>query len=162
MRRNRFEVFQVEEIKEKIKRVWEAISTDKWTFLTIKEIECRMDVARDDLRLVLDLLETLESKKPIPSVWESKLNEPVALANILHQRKGQDYGHFSLYPPVVLASLCFVKAKRILELSIKKINSKGDQEKVETFEPIKDSCLDLLNYSRFLYVVETMDGGKND
>lgn len=146
----------IEEIKEKVKRVWQDISTDRWTFMTTKEVERQMAMARDDLCLVVDFLETLESKKPVLSIWEFQLGEAVRLADILHQKKGQDYGHFSEYPPIVLASLCFVKAKRILTLSIKRANTEGDQGNVETFESMKDSCLDLLNYSRFLYAIDSV------
>lgn len=75
--------------------------------------------------------------------WEDLLREAASKADALIEKKSNDYGHFSLYPDIVLASLIWVKGRRILEIVQK--------QKTPNFESIEDSCLDILNYVRFLY-----------
>lgn len=69
------------------------------------------------------------------------------LANRLVSRKGADYGHWSTYPLIALASLNFVKAKRMLELATKDAAGRGEAVN----EPLEDSCLDTINYASFIY-----------
>lgn len=57
--------------------------------------------------------------------------------------KDSDYGHWSEYPDVVLASLMFTGAKRAVELTRK------DDEAVN--KSLEDTCLDLINCASFLY-----------
>lgn len=69
-------------------------------------------------------------------------------ADQLTRGKGKDYGHFSTYPIVVLASLNFVKAKRMMELATK-MSANPDHR--AQFEPMADSCLDAINYASFMW-----------
>ncbi len=78
---------------------------------------------------------------------EAARREALAKADDMVSRKGRDYGHWSEYPEVVLASLTFVKAKRMLELAIRA--KVGDGK--EANEPMEDSALDLINYASFMY-----------
>jgi len=99
---------------------------------------------------ILALESALAAAPPIGPSWKSLMADSVEKANALHELKGKDYGHFSEYPAVVLAALNFVKAKRILELSVKRA---ADPAAAPVFESLEDSCLDQLNYVRFLYAV---------
>lgn len=99
---------------------------------------------------ILALEGALAAAPPIGPSWQSLMADSVERANALHELKGKDYGHFSEYPAVVLAALNFVKAKRILELSVKRA---AYPDSAPAFESIEDSCLDQLNYVRFLYAV---------
>lgn len=84
-----------------------------------------------------------ERFQAISPAWEELLREASTKADALIEKKSNDYGHFSLYPDIVLASLIWVKGRRILEIVQK--------QKTPNFESIEDSCLDILNYVRFLY-----------
>lgn len=77
---------------------------------------------------------------------EKLREEALSKAGAMVARKGRDYGHWSDYPEVVLASLTFVKAKRLLELAVR--SARGDDK--EANEPMEDSALDLINYASFL------------
>lgn len=72
-------------------------------------------------------------------------------ADDLVKGKGEDYGHWSGMPSVAIAALTFVKAQRLLELTVK-IAADPDHE--ATNEPLEDSCLDIINYASFLWAKE--------
>lgn len=78
--------------------------------------------------------------------FEALRKEALAKSDAMTAKKGDDYGHWSTYPEIVLASLTFVKAKRMLQLAMKTIAGGA-----ETNEPMEDSALDLINYASFLY-----------
>jgi len=80
--------------------------------------------------------------------WDELLSESHRLALEIHRKKDHDYGHFSQYPDVVLASNIFTKAKRILELTMRAHVNPDMRPK---FESVDDSCLDLINYASFLW-----------
>jgi len=79
---------------------------------------------------------------------EELRKEALAKADAMVSGKGADYGHWSAYPEIVLASLNFVKAKRTLELAIQRASNPTHQAKNEPFE---DSALDGINYLSFLH-----------
>lgn len=79
---------------------------------------------------------------------ETLRQEAIARADSMVSGKGADYGHWSEYPEVVIASLCFVKAKRALELALQRAANPDHQPKFEAFE---DTALDGINYFSFMY-----------
>lgn len=97
----------------------------------------------------------IENEVIVDMVWDRLLQEAVDKANALHKKKGKDYGHFSEYPDVVLASAIYLKAKRLVELTVKEAVGQA-----ATFEPIDDSCLDAVNYLRFLYAKQQKKRGR--
>ena len=88
---------------------------------------------------------------------EALRKEGLDRADQLTLKKGADYGHWSGYPAVALAALCFVKAKRMLELSVK---IAADPDAREANEPLEDSALDIINYGSFLYALTVKRKGK--
>lgn len=90
---------------------------------------------------------------------EALRHSAMAKAESLLARKGADYAWWGEYPPIALAGLNFVKAKRILELSTKVA---ANPESQEANEPLEDSCIDLINYASFLYAltIERKEGKK--
>jgi hypothetical protein len=85
-------------------------------------------------------------RDPIETEHEWLRKGALKKASGMVKGKGGDYGHFSEYPEVVLASNIFTKAKRLLNLAIKA--TRGGKE---VNEPMEDSALDLINYASFIY-----------
>ncbi len=79
---------------------------------------------------------------------EALRREAFQVASALTEHKGQDYGHWSEYPMVALAALNFVKAKRMLQLTVKQA---ANPFAPVANEPMIDTCVDAINYNSFMY-----------